>query len=168
MVVDEVRNGVVIEPASWLDLNAVRQLEQVCFPKDAWPLWDLIGILSFPNVVRLKAVVGRRLVGFIGADIREKESTAWIATIGVLPEYQGRGIGGRLLEGCERRLDVIEQDGQKPGEGRGGIQRIRLSVRVSNAEAIRLYERAGYEQVGIWRGYYNDGEDGLVMEKIRE
>ena len=75
-----------VEPASWRDLNAVRHLEQACFPKDAWPLFDMISVLSFPNVVRLKAVAGRRLVGFVGADIREKESTAWIATIGVLPE----------------------------------------------------------------------------------
>ena len=153
MVLDEVRDGVAIVPASWLDLNAVRSLEQVCFPKDAWPLWDLIGILSFPDVVRLKAVRERRLVGFIGADIRKREDIAWIATVGVLPEFQRMGIGGALLEACEGRL--------------GGIGRVRLSVRMSNEAAIRLYERAGYTRVGVWGGYYTDGEDGLVMEKIR-
>ena len=151
-MVDKPGNGVVIEPAGWRDLNAVRQLEQACFPKDAWPLWDLIGILSFPNVMRLKAVREGRLVGFIGADIREKEDTAWIATVGVLPEYQRQGIGRALLEACE-------------GQVRTG--HIRLSVRATNEAAIRLYERAGYQRVGLWRGYYTDGEDGLVMEKIR-
>ena len=141
----------MIEPATWRDLNAVRHLEQVCFPNDAWPLWDLIGILSFPNVVRMKAMVDGRLVGFIGVDIREKENTAWIATVGVLPEYRGRGIGRMLLETSERQLK--------------GIGQVRLSVRMSNEAAIRLYERQGYRRVGVWNRYYSDGEDGLVMEK---
>lgn len=151
-VMDKPGSGVIIEPASWRDLNAVRHLEQVCFPQDAWPLWDLIGVLSFPNVVRLKAMADGRLVGFIGVDIRERENMAWIATVGVLPEFRGRGIGRRLLEASEARL--------------GGVGRIRLSVRVSNETAIRLYERAGYTRAGIWGKYYTDGEDALVMEKI--
>lgn len=150
-MVDSIRESVTIEPASWWDLNAVRHLEQVCFPKDAWPLWDLIGVLSFPKVVRLKAVAGGRLVGFIGVDIREREDIAWIATVGVLPEYQRKGIGRALLEASERQLN--------------GIGRIRLSVRMSNEAAIRLYEQEGYQRVGVWSGYYSDGEDGLVMEK---
>ena len=150
-MVDSIRESVTIEPASWWDLNAVRHLEQVCFPKDAWPLWDLIGVLSFPKVVRLKAVAGGRLVGFIGVDIREREDIAWIATVGVLPEYPRKGIGRALLEASERQLN--------------GIGRIRLSVRMSNEAAIRLYEQQGYQRVGVWKGYYSEGEDGLVMEK---
>ena len=50
-------SSVVIEPATWRDLNALRHLEKVCFPLDAWPLWDLVGVLTLPNVVRLKAMV---------------------------------------------------------------------------------------------------------------
>src|SRR3990172_6226569 len=105
---------VIIEPANWRDLNALRAMEPVCFPKDAWPLWDLIGVLTLPNVMRLKAVVNSRMVGFIAGDIRRAEKLAWIATIGVLPEYRQRGIGAALLQACEERLDV---------------PRIRLSVR---------------------------------------
>ena len=85
------------------DLNEVlRQLESVCFPKDAWPLLDMLGVLTLPNVVRLKAVVGEQMVGFIAGDIRRVENVAWIATIGVLPEYRRRGIGTALLQACER------------------------------------------------------------------
>ncbi len=50
--------GVAIEPATLRDLGALRHLEQVCFPKDAWPLLDLIGVLTFRGVMRLKAVNG--------------------------------------------------------------------------------------------------------------
>ncbi len=143
---------VVIEPATWRDLNSLRHLEQVCFPKDAWPLWDLIGVLTLPRVVRLKAEVEGKMVGFIAADVRHPQQEAWIATLGVLPEYRRRGIGKALLEACEALLDV---------------PCIRRSVRASNEAAIRLYQSYGYHRAGIWRAYYQDNEDALVMEKTR-
>jgi [ribosomal protein S18]-alanine N-acetyltransferase len=41
-----------------------------------------------------------------------------------------------------------------------------LEVRVSNDEAIRLYERLGFRSRGVRRGYYTDNrEDALVMWK---
>jgi ribosomal protein S18 acetylase RimI-like enzyme len=141
---------VEIEPASLRDLGPLRHVEQVCFPKDAWPLMDLIGVLTFPGVVRLKAVNGKQMVGFIAADIRRMEGVAWIATVAVLPEYRGRGIGAALLRACEAQITV---------------KRIRLCVRVSNEVAIRLYEKFGYSKVGEWTRYYQDGESALVMEK---
>jgi ribosomal-protein-alanine N-acetyltransferase len=131
-------------------LNALRYLEQVCFPKDAWPLWDLIGVLTLPNVVRLKAMIDEQMVGFIAGDVRASERMAWIATIGVLPAHRERGIGGALLAACEARLTV---------------PRVRLNVRTSNEGAIRLYLNRGYRKVGLWPNYYQDGEEALVMEK---
>jgi len=138
--------------ASWWDLNALRTVEQVCFPQDAWPLWDLIGVLTLPDVVRLKAVVDGKMVGFIAGDLRPRQKMAWIATVGVLPEYQKMGIGSALLRACEAEL-------KDPS--------IRLNVRVSNENAIRLYLELGYQKVGLWPGYYQDGEDALIMEKVR-
>jgi ribosomal-protein-alanine acetyltransferase len=145
-------NLALIEQASWRDLNGLRHLEKLCFPKDAWSLLDLIGVLTLPNVVRLKAVADEQLVGFIAGDVRPSERTAWIATIGVLPEYRGQGIGRTLLEACEAHLEV---------------PRIRLNVRVSNQAAIQLYQNSGYQRASTWSAYYQDGEDALVMEKLR-
>ena len=45
------------------------------------------------------------------------------------------------------------------------MPRMKLTVRMSNEPAISLYEQEGYRSVDIWKRYYNDGEDGLVMEK---
>ncbi|MCG2785917.1 MAG: GNAT family N-acetyltransferase [Anaerolineae bacterium] len=139
-----------ITPASILDLGALRHLEQVCFPQDAWPLLDLIAVLSFPGVVRLKAIENGKMIGFIAGDPRPGEDLGWIATIGVLPNQRGKGIGRALLAACERQMP---------------LSRIRLSVRQSNHQAIRMYEQAGYRSVDHWLRYYNDGEDALVMEK---
>lgn len=143
-------SSAIVQPATWRDLSALRYLEQVCFPMDAWPLWDLIGVLTFPNVLRLKAVSDERMVGFIAADIRRDQGLAWIATLGVLPEHRRQGIGAALLAACEERLEV---------------SCIRLSVRASNQPAIHLYEHFGYQPYGTWPRYYNDGEDALVLEK---
>ena len=139
-----------IETASLRDLNALRQVERICFPKDAWPLLDLISVLTFPGVIRLKAVCDKQMVGFIAGDVRRLEGVAWIAIVAVLPEYRGQGIGSTLLAACE---------GQIP------LSKIRLCVRLSNDAAIRLYEKLGYSRVGEWSHYYQDGEAALVMEK---
>ena len=139
-----------VQPANLRDLNSLRRLEQACFPKDAWPLLDMIGVLSMPNIVRLKAVDADQLVGFIAADVRPGQNIAWIATVGVLPEYRRRGVATALLAACEGRLKV-------------GC--VRLSVRTSNEAAIQLYKRLSYRPVGSWPAYYQDGEDALVFEK---
>ncbi len=138
--------------ANWQDLNDLRRLEEICFTDDAWPLWDLIAVLTLPKIVRLKAVVHGKMVGFIAGDPQPRERLGWISTLGVLPEFRRKGIAELLLANCETELD---------------LPRIRLSVRRSNEPAIHLYKKTGYQMVDAWRKYYNDGEDALVLEKRR-
>jgi ribosomal protein S18 acetylase RimI-like enzyme len=140
-----------ILPATLRDLGPLRRIEQACFLKDAWPLLDLLAVLTWPEVVRLKAVEDSQMIGFIAGDPRPSEQLAWIATVGVLPDYQRRGIGRALLRECEERLTQ---------------PRIRLCVRVSNESAIHLYQQEGYLVMDTWREYYKDKENALVMEKI--
>ncbi len=139
-----------ITKASILDLTALRKLEIESFAKDAWPLFDLIAVLTFPDVIRFKAVEDAQMVGFIAGDPRPREGWGWIATIAVDSRYQRRGIGRALLHACEKKL---------------GVPRSRLTVRISNQGAISMYEKDGYKSIDIWKGYYNDGEDALLMEK---
>jgi ribosomal-protein-alanine N-acetyltransferase len=74
--------------------------------------------------------------------------------IAVDPPYQRRGIATMLLE------DLFERTSP---DGRRGYT---LEVRVSNAGAIRLYERLGFKGRGVRRGYYTDNrEDALIMWK---
>ena len=139
-----------IQPATILDLNSLRKLERACFDKDAWSLFDLIAVLSWGDVIRLKAVDNGNMIGFVAGDTRPSEGAAWLATIAVDPRFQRRGVGRALLLACEARVNSPN---------------MKLTVRLSNLGAIAMYEKEGYRTVDIWNTYYNDGEDGLVMEK---
>jgi ribosomal protein S18 acetylase RimI-like enzyme len=139
-----------IQTANIIDLGALRRLESVCFEKDAWPFLDLIAVLTWPEVIRLKAVDAGEMIGFIAGDPRSSDGVAWISTIGVDPRWQRRGVGRALLRACEAQVE---------------LPRMKLTVRISNQAAIALYEQEGYQMADLWRGYYNDGEDGLVMGK---
>ncbi len=142
-----------IVTASIFDLGALRRLENESFGDDAWSLFDLIAVLTFPDVIRLKAVEDGQMAGFVAGDPRPRDGWGWIATIAVDSRYRRRGIGRALLHACEAKL---------------GVSRSRLTVRLSNQAAISLYEQDGYVTTDIWSGYYNDGEDGMVMEKSLE
>ena len=139
-----------ISPASLWDMAAIRTVEQLSFPQDAWPLLEMIGALSFPSVERWKAEEGQRLAGFVAADIRKGQNLAWIASIAVHPDYRRQGVGNRLMEKVE---------------GLVGVAHMRLSARASNWAAIKLYQGRGYEQIDVWPEYYSGKEDAVVMEK---
>lgn len=142
-----------IQTAHWRDYSQLSMLERACFrAEDIWPFWDLLGILTLPGLVRLKAVVNDSMVGFIGGERDSGRRRGWVTTLCVLPEYRRQGIGIALLAKCEELLATPV---------------IRLSVRASNHGAVGLYEQAGYELVDRWKKYYAGGEDALVFEKSR-
>jgi ribosomal-protein-alanine N-acetyltransferase len=143
-------SGIEILPATWHDLRSVHRLEKICFKLDAWPLIDVLGALTMPQVICFKAQEGEALVGFIATDLRRSQATAWIATLAVLPEYRKKGIATQLLELSEENIN---------------LPLIRLSVRENNHAAIQLYRKFGYQQVEVWKKYYRGGDNALVFEK---
>jgi ribosomal-protein-alanine N-acetyltransferase len=80
---------------------------------------------------------------------------AWhVMNIAVAPDRRRQGIARTLLE----HLFAVTA-----GHGHRGYT---LEVRVSNVDAIRLYESVGFKARGIRRGYYTDNrEDALIMWK---
>ena len=77
-----------------------------------------------------------------------------IHNVMVAPAYRGQGIATRMLEKLLR-------------EGRNqGICEFTLEVRVSNAPAIRVYEKLGFVSEGIRPKFYEQPvEDALIMWK---
>jgi ribosomal-protein-alanine N-acetyltransferase len=81
---------------------------------------------------------------------------AHILNICVAREYQRQGYGKKMLH---KLMDVSEEK---------GVDSIFLEVRESNDVAARLYEREGFNRVGLRKGYYpaEEGrEDALVFAK---
>ena len=149
-----LNNAWTIEPATWRDFAQLYHLQKICFKSDdLWPFWDLIGILTLPGMVRLKAIYDDKMVGFLGGEKRPAHNIGWITNIAVLPAYRRIGIARALLAECE--------------ESFSDTSAIRLSVRASNDAAIRLYESVRYALVNRWERYYTGGEDALVFEKKR-
>lgn len=137
--------------ASLRDLAHLRRLERQCFSReDIWPLIELLGVLVSPGTVRLKVDDGEEMVAFLSGEVQRAKQVGWIGTIGVAPRWRHKGLGRRLLAAGEQAM---------------GMPTIRLSVRKSNQDAIRLYEKAGYNPIGEIKRYYNGGEDALVYEK---
>jgi RimJ/RimL family protein N-acetyltransferase len=78
--------------------------------------------------------------------------------MGLLPAYRGAGYGRRL---AEKAIAAAQQ---------GGIERIELEVFATNAVAIRLYERLGFQHEGVKRnGRKLDGiyDDNVLMALVQ-
>jgi ribosomal-protein-alanine N-acetyltransferase len=133
-----------------LDLDAVEQIERVSYPTP-WSRSMFAAELQKPSSLALGAYgESGELVGYA---IVSRYVDAWhVMNIAVTPEFRRRGIARTLLE---RLFEITSSD---PRRG------YTLEVRVSNTDAIRLYERLGFEPRGIRRGYYTDNrEDALIM-----
>ena len=133
------------------DLGAIEEIERASYPTP-WSRSMFAGELAKPSSICLGAVDSEHdeLVGYL---IISRYVDAWhVMNIAVVPEFRRRGIARSLLE---RLFEVTAAD---PRRG------YTLEVRVSNADAIRLYERLGFEARGLRRGYYTDNrEDALIM-----
>ena len=61
-----------------------------------------------------------------------------IESLSVLPEYRGSGLGSELLERLEQHLHAI------------GVKDLILGALPGNTDAIRLYERRGYQPTWLY------------------
>jgi ribosomal-protein-alanine N-acetyltransferase len=133
------------------DLSAIETIERASYPSP-WSRSMFASELAKPSSISLGAYAGEAgaLVGYL---IISRYVDAWhVMNIAVAPEWRRRGVAIALME----RLFELTA-----GDGRRGYT---LEVRVSNAGAIRLYERLGFKSRGIRRGYYTDNrEDALIM-----
>ena len=90
------------------------------------------------------------VVGYVGTWFMTDE--AHIVSIAVRESHRGLGIGELLLMG-DVELAVARR-----------ARVVTLEVRVSNTGAQALYEKYGFREVGICKGYYADNrEDAVVM-----
>ena len=76
-------------------------------------------------------------------------NTMGLVGIGILPEFQGRGVGSSLLKAFESRSRAI------------GAECMDLSVEPENNKAIRSYERNG------WNRVENEGHHFMMHKELK-
>lgn len=140
----------------WWDIAPVLRLEHELFPEDAWSagmFWSELADTRHPRATRWYTVAedaAGALVGYAG--LMAVAGSGDVQTIAVAPAHQGTGLGARLL------TLLIEQ------AAAADCAELLLEVRVDNPRAQRLYERFGFQRIGLRRNYYQpSGVDALVM-----
>jgi ribosomal-protein-alanine N-acetyltransferase len=141
--------AVEIRVLELADLGAIEAIEQKAYPTP-WSRSMFASELAKPTSICLGAFEGQDLVGYV---INSRYVDAWhVMNVAVDPGHQRRGVASALLE----RLFELTRDDERRG--------YTLEVRVSNEDAIGLYEKLGFDARGIRRGYYTDNrEDALIM-----
>jgi ribosomal protein S18 acetylase RimI-like enzyme len=109
-----------------------------------------VELLAKPDTLLLLAFDGEAAVGYGLAHVMPVDDS-WIAdtwvtgprigeieSLSVLPQYRGSGLGSELLDRLEQHLYAI------------GVKDLILGALPGNTDAIRLYERRGYQPTWLY------------------
>lgn len=133
------------------DVTDVYQLECECFSVP-WSENSIKEELSNTLAHFFVAKQGDKTIGYIGTHLVLDECS--ITNLAVTKGRRESGVGSRLLK------VAIENAKQADASF------ITLEVRESNAIAILLYKKHGFETKGIRKNFYEQPlEDGLIMTK---
>jgi len=140
--------AVEVASLSYADLPNVIAIERRSFPAP-WSLAMFVLELSKPSSICLAALHDGELIGYL---ICSRYHTVWhVMNVAIDGKYRRRRVASTLIE---HLLSVTDRGGE----------RYTLEVRVSNSEAISMYESFGFRSAGIRRRYYHDNnEDALIM-----
>ena len=134
----------MIRPVTSQDFEELLELETLATPKSQYDLWELNFLhLHYPGTFLVS--VSDQIDGYI---VFSPEGH--VLSMAVRPKRRRSGIGTLLVR------EAIASCTGKP---------LRLEVRVNNLGAQRFYETLGFEKRALLRSYYQDGEDGLLMER---
>lgn len=137
-----------IGPAGPAQAEELADIHRTAFPpREAWGSDAFALQLILPGTFGLFEPQGGLLLARVAADQAE------VLTLAVLPALRRRGLGGALLQAAMEEAR------------RRGAASLTLEVAVDNATARRLYESAGFSQVGHRKRYYADGSDALVLQQ---
>ena len=132
------------------DLAAVLEIESASFSRP-WTrrhfLDEMESSCGYPTVALAN---DGTLAGYLCLKLILDE--AEILDVAVSAAKRGRGIGQLLV------LDAMAFCRKQ------GVNLLSLEVRVGNAEAIALYRRLGFHEVGRRKNYYDNGEDAILMD----
>lgn len=139
-------------PAESKHIDGIFELEKACFSLP-WTRENLIAYLPDDMHTMLCAVDDAgKVVGYIGLMYVLDEG--YIANVAVSQDYRRQGIGSKLLTA------LVDEAKRKD------LSFLTLEVRESNENAIALYKKAGFSEVGLRKNYYDKPtENAILMTK---
>ena len=163
------RNAIVIRAAEPADAEGISALLGTVGTVEGTlqvPDMPIASRLEFlrrvePLDCKLVAVAGGEIVAMAGLHSVQaslRRSHVRLLGIGILPAWQGRGLGRQLLE---RLLDWADHW--------AGVLRIELHVHEDNPRAMALYRSLGFAEEGRHRGYALKGGryvDSVSMARL--
>lgn len=145
---------MILRDMTEADLDAVLRIEREVH-EHPWTLGNFSDALRSTYECKVYESDAHEMLGYAVLMLAVDE--AELLDVAIAAHHQRKGIGRVLLE----ELMVMAR--------RAAMRRMVLEVRASNAPAIALYRKAGFEQIGLRRDYYpamNGREDALLMGKV--
>ncbi|WP_302625195.1 ribosomal protein S18-alanine N-acetyltransferase [uncultured Eubacterium sp.] len=133
------------------DLAQVSEIESQIFSLP-WSEKAFEESLKNTNTLYIVAKEKEEVLGYIGMYISFQEGN--ITNVAVNPNYRRKKIGQNLIREILERAKQI------------GVTDVILEVRETNAAAICLYEKMGFEEAGIRKNFYEKPlENAIIMWK---
>ena len=135
-----------------MNLNQLNELHEILISDfdDFWSFSTLKEELENENSSYIIGKINNEIIGFAGLKIIFEQAD--IMNIVIKKTYRNQGVGTLLLE----NLILLAKD--------LNISTLFLEVNEQNKPAIHLYEKLGFERLGIRKKYYNKN-NGIIMKK---
>lgn len=145
-----IRQADPVSPDCRVLIEELDRLQESLYPPENNYL-DSIEELQKPTCRFLGAYLDQKIVG-CGALKIVDGTYGELKRMYVIAGHRKHGIGQRLLEELEAQSAA------------SGVMLLRLETGVRQPEALALYRRNGYKEIGVF-GEYSDGALNVFMEK---
>jgi len=155
-------NNLIIREATNEDIEGIINVLKTAYLQDeAWAREALQKLLATANYTILVAELDGKIVSFIDyyvlPSVWEKWNEATINYFFVHKDYQGKGIGSRLLKEVIKRTDET------------GIMELHIGTEKDNKRAINLYRKHGFlkEYLLLQREKENGPQPSLLNSEAK-
>ena len=126
------------------DVADIKKIEDECFSVP-WSKKSIEESLNNPCSHFYLAKYGASVMGYIGIQIFSGEG--YVTNVATLPEYRKKGIAEALVKkALENKMEFLT-----------------LEVRERNIPAINLYNKLGFETVGVRPKFYREPEENALL-----
>jgi ribosomal-protein-alanine N-acetyltransferase len=147
-------SGILIRKMRESDLDAVSELAMLANPhatKKKYSKLILNELKENPDLSSVATDDGK-VVGYVLAEVHNDEAV--VEDIAVAKEYQGKGVGKRLLS---KELKTLK---------RKGVKTVIAEVHYKCASAIPFYYKHSFRIAGFVQNHFGKGHDAIILKLV--